>query len=85
MTREALAASLASAKASASEALCALVSDIESAKENSSSSKNNGAAASKSVGGVAARVELRILEKIVSVCEPGGGSGAAAEKRRAAV
>ena len=78
--REALAASLAAAKASASEALRALVSDLESAKENGKSSSASGAV---NVGAVSASVEVRILEKIMSVCEPGASAVAAAAEKGA--
>ena len=61
-------------------ALRALVSDLESAKENGKSSSSPSGGAVINVGAVSASVEARILEKIVSVCEPAASAGAAAEK-----
>ena len=85
-TTRALAAALASAKASASEALRALVSDLESAKENNgkSSSSSSSPLGAVNVGAVSASVEVRILEKIMSVCEPSAGAGAASTAAAAA-
>lgn len=83
--REALAASLAAAKASASEALRALVSDLESAKENGKGSSSFSPSGAVNVGAVSASVEVRILEKIMSVCEPASaGAGAASAAAAAA-